>query len=201
MANQNTIMKPISLPEDYIENRTYGFWLYLMSDCVLFAVLFAVYAVLHNNYAGGPGPKELFELKSVLAETLCLLTSTLTCALMIYAVHRDKKNQALFWLFLTFALGGAFISLEIKEFYHLISEGNTPSRSAFLSSFFTLVGTHGAHVTMGLLWITVMMAQVFVKELRITVKIRLFLFSLYWHFLDIIWICIFTLVYLLGTVQ
>ena len=180
------------------ERTLFGFWAYIMTDCVLFASLFATYAVLHTSTFGGPGAKQLFDLPNVLAETLILLTSSFTCGLAMLAVHRRSKQQALVWLLVTFALGIAFLALELTEFHHLIIEGNSWRRSGFLSAFFTLVSTHGLHITIGLLWMLAMMAKVALHGFtRATVR-RLTMLSLFWHFLDIVWIFIFTIVYMMG---
>ncbi|MDB5178617.1 MAG: cytochrome o ubiquinol oxidase subunit [Patescibacteria group bacterium] len=172
-----------------------------MTDCVLFASLFATYAVLHNNTFGGPGAHELFSMPFVLAETLILLTSSFTAGLAILATHQGKRNQVLTWLSLTFLLGVAFLTMEITEFSHLAAEGNSWQRSGFLSAFFTLVGTHGLHIATGLLWMTVLMIQVLRRGLGTATVRRLTLLSLFWHFLDVIWIFIFTIVYLMGAIQ
>lgn len=185
---------------DTVGVQTFGFWLYLMSDLILFATLFAVFAVLGRNYAGGPTGKDLFDLPYVLVETLLLLFSSLTYGLVMPAVHENGKKWVLAGLAVTFLLGFGFVSMEINEFYGMIAEGHGPDRSAFLSSFFTLVGTHGAHVSLGLIWIAVMAAQVVVKGLTSPVKSRLMRLGMFWHFLDIIWISIFTIVYLMGVV-
>lgn len=177
---------------------TFGFWIYLMSDCILFAGLFATYAVLSNNVAGGPSGKDIFELPYVLVETFCLLFSSLTYGLAMLAMEKGRKPQVLQWLVITFLLGLAFIGMEVNEFHHLIAEGNGPDRSAFLSSFFTLVGTHGLHVFSGLIWMIVMMVQVAKKGLTPRTSTRLMCLSLFWHFLDVVWICVFTIVYLMG---
>jgi cytochrome o ubiquinol oxidase subunit III len=175
-----------------------GFWVYLMTDCVLFASLFAAYAVLHNNVFGGPDGKELFSLPFVLTETLLLLTSSFTCGLAIVGSLQRKQTWVLIGLAVTFMLGLAFLGMELTEFRHLVSEGHSWRTSGFLSSFFTLVGTHGLHITSGLLWILVTMWQIGRKSLTTGTQHRLTLLSLFWHFLDVIWIFIFTLVYLLG---
>lgn len=181
------------------ESKTlFGFWLYIMTDCVLFASLFATFAVLRNNTFGGPSGADLFSLPYVLAETLILLTSSFTCGLAVLAAQRHKKQQVLFWFGLTFLLGIAFLTLELTEFHHLAAEGNSWHRSGFLSSFFTLVGTHGLHITIGLLWMIVMMAQVVSRGLKAGVVRRLTLLSIFWHFLDVVWIFIFSIVYLMG---
>ncbi len=175
-----------------------GFWVYLMTDCVVFASLFATYAVLHNNTFGGPTGEEIFELPYVLVETLLLLTSSFTAGLAMWALHRRNKNQVLFWLGVTFLLGLAFLGMEIAEFRHLIDEGNSWTRSAFLSSYFTLVGTHGLHIAVGLTWMAVLSVSILQKGITSTITKRLILLSLFWHFLDIIWIFIFSVVYLIG---
>ena len=177
-----------------------GFWIYLMTDCVLFASLFATYAVLYNNTNGGPSGYQLFDLKNVLAETLILLSSSFTCGLAMLAAHRGERNQTLAWFGVTFLLGIAFLALELTEFRHFVVTGNSWRRSGFLSAFFTLVGTHGLHITVGLLWMLTLMWQVLKKGLgRATIR-RLTMLSMFWHFLDIIWIFIFTIVYLRGAI-
>lgn len=183
------------------DNKTvFGFWLYLMTDCVLFGSLFATFAVLRNNTFGGPGGEVLFSLNFVLAETLVLLTSSFTCGLGILAARRGQKEKVL-WLFgITFILGLVFLGLEIHEFSHLYSDGDSWRRSGFLSAFFTLVGTHGLHISTGLLWMGTMMVRVKKTGLnRLNVR-QLTMLSLFWHFLDIVWIFIFTVVYLMGIV-
>lgn len=177
-----------------------GFWIYLMTDCVLFATLFATYAVLRGNTYGGPSGYELFDIDFVLVETLLLLTSSLTCGLALIAARAGAKKWALTGLAATFALGAGFLALELYEFAKLAAEGNGWDRSAFLSAFFTLVGTHGLHITVGLLWLTVLAVFLVQKGLTETVVKRLTLFSLFWHFLDVIWIFIFTIVYLFGVI-
>lgn len=176
----------------------FGFWVYIMSDCILFSCFFASYAVLHANVFGGPGPKELFDLNYVMIETFLLLTSSFTYGLATLAMTKENKAQVMLWLFFTFLLGLGFIGMEINEFHHLIIEGNGPSRSAFLSSFFGLVGLHGLHVTCGLIWMGLLMVQVYKRGLTAIVKRKLSCLSLFWHFLDIIWIFVFTVVYLMG---
>lgn len=179
-------------------NTTLGFWLYLMSDCLIFAVLFATFGVLVNNTAGGPSGRELFDLRFVLGETMLLLTSSLTFGVAMLGIGNGKgnPNQVIRWLVLTFALGAAFVGMEIFEFRELLHEGAGPNRSAYLSAFFMLVGTHGLHVTTGLLWIIVMVNQIQVFGLDAFVRRRLACLSLFWHFLDLVWICVFTIVYL-----
>lgn len=187
--------------EDAVPTKLFGFWIYIMSDCILFAVLFATYAVLNHAYAGGPTGKDIFDLSGVLVETLCLLVSSFTYGLAILALHSQKKNQVILWLVVTFALGAAFVGLELNEFAGLISEGHGPGQSAFLSSFFTLVSTHGLHVSTGLLWMAILIVQVFRKGLTENNGTRLMLLSLFWHFLDIVWIGVFTIVYLMGAMS
>lgn len=180
------------------ETKVFGFWIYLMSDCILFASLFATYAVLVNGTAGGPSGKDIFDLKFVLVETFLLLFSSITYGMAMIAMNKGKVGGVNTWLFLTFLFGLGFVAMEIYEFHHLIAEGFGPDRSAFLSSFFALVGTHGLHVTSGLIWIIVLMIQVSKFGLTATNKTRLMCLSLFWHFLDVVWICVFTVVYLLG---
>jgi cytochrome o ubiquinol oxidase subunit 3 len=176
----------------------YGFWIFLLSDFILFSGLFASYAVLSGNTAGGPTGRELFNLPNVFIETMCLLVSSYTAGLGALSAERRQPDRFLIFAALTFVLGAAFLVIEISEFARMIRAGAGPSRSAFLSGFFTLVGTHGAHVTSGLLWLAYMMAQVVAKGLRPHVLRRLLCFSLFWHALDIIWVGVLTLVYLMG---
>jgi cytochrome o ubiquinol oxidase subunit 3 len=183
---------------DTVANQAFGFWIYLMTDLVLFASIFAAYAVVGRNYAGGPTGKDLFDLRYLFVETMFLLLSSATFGLAVLAMHNDRKGLVLIWLVVTFLLGFGFIAMEINEFYHLILDGNGPQRSAFLSAFFTLVGTHGAHVTIGLIWMAVMMGQVDTKGLTTPVRSRLMRLGMFWHFLDIVWVGVFTIVYLLG---
>jgi len=183
---------------DIDANQAFGFWIYLMTDLVLFASIFATYAVVGRNYAGGPTGKELFDLRYLFVETMFLLLSSATFGLAVLAINNDRKGLVLTWLVVTFLLGFGFIVMEINEFYHMILDGNGPQRSAFLSAFFTLVGTHGAHVTIGLIWIAVMMGQIDTKGLTTLVRSRLMRLGMFWHFLDIVWVGVFTIVYLLG---
>lgn len=180
------------------DKTSFGFWVYIMTDCVLFATLFATYAILHNNTNGGEGAGELFSMPFVLAETLILLTSSFTIGLALLAMQRHDRNQVLLWLGVTFALGASFLGMELYEFSALAAEGNSWTRSGFLSAFFTLVGTHGLHITVGLIWIAVLAAQIMQKGLRASTTRRLTLVGMFWHFLDIVWIFIFTMVYLMG---
>ena len=176
----------------------FGFWLYLMTDCLLFASFFATYAVLFMNTAGGVSGKDIFELDFVAVETAALLISSITFGFAMIAAQRQKKGWTLNWLLITFCLGASFIAMELYEFTHLIEHGNGPQGSAFLSSFFALVGLHGLHVTAGLIWMTVMMIEVARRGLGNATVTRLSCLSLFWHFLDIVWICVFTVVYLMG---
>ncbi|CAG9210945.1 cytochrome bo3 ubiquinol oxidase subunit 3 [Paraburkholderia tropica] len=177
---------------------TLGFWIYLMSDCLIFATLFATFGVLANATAGGPGAKELFELPYVLGETLLLLASSVTFGMAMLNLHAGKRAQVIVWLAITFAFGAGFVGMEVNEFAKLIADGAGPHTSAYLSAYFTLVGTHGLHVTAGLLWIAIMMHQTFKFGLTDAIQRRLACLSLFWHFLDLVWICVFTFVYLRG---
>jgi cytochrome o ubiquinol oxidase subunit 3 len=183
---------------DVYEEKAFGFWLYLMSDAVIFALLFATYVVMAPNHAGGPTGKDLFNLSRTFAETMLLLLSTLTFGFASVAVRLGRRPQVLGWLGVTFVLGAAFVALEIGEFTGMYQEGAGPQRSGFLSAFFTLVGTHGLHVSFGLIWIVIMSLQVVIKGLTRPVVSRLFRLGLFWHFLDIVWIGIFSIVYLPG---
>lgn len=178
----------------------FGFWLYLMTDCILFASLFATFVVLRGGTFGGPSGSELFDMPFVLTETLILLTSSFVCGLAILAARRGKKQQVLIGLGGTIALGLAFLGMEITEFAHLASEGHGWQASAFLSAFFTLVGTHGAHIAVGLLWAGVLVWRLLQAGLTTALTKKLTLFALFWHFLDVVWIFIFTIVYLMGAV-
>ncbi|MCT7654364.1 cytochrome o ubiquinol oxidase subunit III [Oceanimonas sp. NS1] len=169
-----------------------------MTDCLLFASVFATYAVLYMNTAGGPGGRELFDLKFVAVETAVLLVSSITYGFAMLAGHNHKRGLTLLWLLVTFALGATFIGMEIYEFHHLIESGNGPSRSAFLTSFFTLVGMHGLHVTAGLVWMLVLMIELVKRGTGPRTLTRLGCLSMFWHFLDVVWICVFTVVYLMG---
>jgi cytochrome o ubiquinol oxidase subunit 3 len=183
------------------DKTNFGFWVYLMTDCILFGSLFATYIVLHNNTFGGPAGGDLFDMPAILVETLILLTSSFTCGLGMLAIRRQKRNQSLFWFGFTFVLGVIFLVLELSEFNTLAAEGNSWQRSGFLSAFFTLVGTHGLHITIGLLWMAVMGWQLLRQGFTNGVVRRFSLLSMFWHFLDIIWIFIFTFVYLMGELQ
>jgi cytochrome o ubiquinol oxidase subunit 3 len=178
--------------------KVFGFWVYLMSDLVIFGSLFATYAVLAGGTAGGPSGQDIFELPFVLVETFLLLFSSFTYGMAVLSMNTDKVGQLKAWLGITFLLGAAFVGMELYEFHHLIEEGFGPDRSAFLTAFFTLVGTHGLHVTFGLIWIAVMFVQVSTKGLNHMTRPRIMCLSLFWHFLDIVWICVFSFVYLMG---
>ncbi|SHM48975.1 cytochrome o ubiquinol oxidase subunit 3 [Pseudomonas asturiensis] len=186
--------------EDSGSMSVFGFWIYLMTDCILFATLFAAYAVLRDSVAGGPSAVDIFELPYVLTETMLLLFSSITYGYAMLAMNRDDRASVLRWLGVTFLLGSAFIAMEINEFHHLIQNGHGPDRSAFLTAFFTLVGTHGAHVLTGLVWMAVLMWQVNARGLTTVHATRLSCLSLFWHFLDVVWICVFTVVYILGVI-
>ncbi len=186
--------------EHHPENGTLlGFWFYLMSDCLIFAVLFAVYAVVGRSYAAGPSGAELFDLPLVALNTSMLLLSSITYGFAILEMQRRRIKPVLAWLAVTGLLGCVFIGLELYEFAHLIHEGAGPQRSAFLSAFFTLVGTHGLHVTFGIVWLVVLMVQVGRGGLITENRRRLMCLSMFWHFLDVIWIGVFTFVYLMGS--
>jgi cytochrome o ubiquinol oxidase subunit 3 len=188
--------------EHHPDNGTLlGFWLYLMSDCLIFAVLFATYGVLGRNYAAGPSGADLFELPVVALNTSMLLFSSITYGFAMLAMEKGNKGATLAWLAVTGLFGAAFVGLELSEFAHLIGEGATPMRSAFLSSFFTLVGTHGLHVSFGIIWMITLMVQVGQKGLSATNKRRLMCLSMFWHFLDVIWIGVFSFVYLMGALK
>ena len=175
-----------------------GFWIYLMSDCLIFACLFAVYGVLGHSYAGGPSPAKLFDLPMVAVNTSMLLFSSITYGFAMLAMAQGRRGGTLAWLAVTGLFGLAFVGLELSEFAELIREGAGPQRSAFLSSFFTLVGTHGLHVTVGLVWLVTLMTQVTLRGLTPENQRRLMCLSLFWHFLDVIWIGVFSFVYLIG---
>ena len=180
------------------ERVAFGFWVYLMTDLISFAALFAAFSVLRGSTFGGPGGADLFNLPFVFAETMLLLVSSFTCGLAVLAAEQNKQPQALIWLAVTFLLGGGFLALELNEFSRLVAEGNGPQRSAFLSAFFALVGTHGLHIAVGLLWMAVVMLVIWRRGLSSKNFSNLVRLGLFWHFLDIVWIFIFTIVYLLG---
>jgi cytochrome o ubiquinol oxidase subunit 3 len=176
----------------------YGFWIFLLSDFVMFSAFFATYAVLKDRTAGGPGPHQLFNLTDTALETGALLLSSFSCGLMSLEMDRKRLWPTEAWMLVTGLLGLVFVFLEAKEFAHLIVMGDGPQRSGFLTAFFTLVGCHGLHVSIGGLWLATMMAQIYFKGFREDIQLRVLCFSLFWHALDIIWVAIFTLVYLIG---
>ena len=193
------------LPEEHVHaegsSTMLGFWIYLMSDCLIFAILFAVYGVLGANYAAGPSPADLFELPLVAVNTSMLLLSSITYGFAILAMQNGRVGQTQLWLAITAVFGLCFVGIELHEFAGMIHEGATPSRSAFLSSFFTLVGTHGLHVSCGLIWLVTLMVQVAKHGLIEANRRRLMCLSMFWHFLDVIWIGVFTFVYLMGMLR
>ena len=174
----------------------FGFWLFLLSDIIIFAALFATYSVLSGSTAGGPSAAELFDKRHVLMETLCLLASSVTCGFGLLALNRTDARALYFWMGITFLLGVSFLTMEGREFASMVAAGAGPSRSAFLSGFFALVGTHGLHVSLGLVWLAVMLLQVVTLGFRPMVSRRFFCFALFWHALDIVWVGVFTIVYL-----
>jgi len=185
--------------EHHPQNGTLlGFWLYLMSDSLVFAALFASYGVLGRSYATGPSAAEIFDLKLVAINTSLLLLSSITYGFAVIAMTRKQQAPVLMWLAVTGLLGCGFVGIELYEFSHLIREGNGPQRSAFLSAFFTLVGTHGLHVTFGIVWLVTLLAQVAKRGLIPANRRRVMCLSMFWHFLDVIWIGVFTFVYLMG---
>lgn len=189
---------PLGATSEVYEHRAFGFWLYLMSDAIIFSLLFATYAVMISGTGGGPTGQTLFSLPRAFGETLLLLFSSVTFGFAALAVKSNKSAELLSWLLVTFVLGLAFVIMEIWEFYSMVQVGAGPGRSGFLSAFFTLVGTHGLHVAFGLIWILIMASQVIIKGLTTPVASRLFRLGLFWHFLDIVWVGIFSVVYLPG---
>jgi len=185
--------------EHHPENGTLlGFWIYLMSDCLIFACLFATYAVLGRNYAGGPSGAQVFELPVVALNTSLLLLSSITYGFAMLEMQKKQVRNTMLWLAVTGILGACFIGFELSEFAHLIAEGNGPQRSGFLTSFFSLVGTHGLHVTFGIVWLITLMFQLGKHGVTPENKRRLMCLSMFWHFLDVVWIGVFTFVYLMG---
>jgi cytochrome o ubiquinol oxidase subunit 3 len=174
----------------------FGFWLFLLSDVILFAALFATYSVLSGSTADGPSAADLFDKRHVFLETMCLLASSVTCGFGSLAIIRTDARAMYFWMGITFLLGACFLTMEVREFASMVAAGAGPSHSAFLSAFFTLVGTHGLHVTLGLVWLVVMLLQVATLGFHPMVSRRFFCFGLFWHALDIVWIGVFTIVYL-----
>jgi len=182
------------------ETDVFGFWVYIMSDCVLFAMIFAAYAVLRDNTFGQMGIKQLTSLPYVLGETMALLASSFTYGMSILASYRNNKSRIIFWLVVTFLFGLTFVGMEVREFMHLYQEGHSWHVSGAMTGFFTLVGTHGLHVSMGLLWMFVMIIQLCLFDLDHTLQRRLAYLGLFWAFLDIVWIFVFTIVYLMGVI-
>lgn len=180
------------------ERKTLGFWIYLMTDCLLFGSLFATFAVLRTNTFGGPSGADIFNLPFVLTETMILLTSSFTMGLAVLGMARGYKKQALIWLVVTLLLGATFLAMELTEFSHLIADGHGWQQSAFLSSYFVLVGTHGFHIAVGLLWLAVVGVRLMKRGFKATDIHRLSLLGIFWHFLDVVWIFIFSFVYLIG---
>jgi len=193
----------LSIPDphqDTYSKTILGFWMYLMTDCLVFASLFCTYAILHRETFGGPSSRELFDLTTAFIETMILLFSSVTCGFGMLAALKDEKRKVLFWLAISFLLGASFIFIELREFSEFVHAGHDWTKSAFLSAFFALVGTHGLHVSFGLLWLAVMMGQIHYAGITVDTFRRLSVFSLFWHFLDLIWIFIFTFVYLMGVI-
>ncbi|HEV7259563.1 MAG TPA: cytochrome o ubiquinol oxidase subunit III [Bosea sp. (in: a-proteobacteria)] len=210
MASTITATQPGEAPVFYLKDEhphpeghstPLGFWIYLMSDTLIFAILFAIYGVLGTNYAAGPGPKDLFDLPLVALNTAMLLFSSITYGFAMLTMAQGRVAATQTWLAVTAMFGLAFLSIELYEFHHLISIGATPQRSAFLSAFFTLVGTHGLHVTFGTIWLFTLMVQVARRGLITANRRRLMCLSMFWHFLDVIWIGVFTFVYLMGMLR
>lgn len=187
--------------QDTYSKTLFGFWVYLMTDCILFGTLFTTYIVLHTHTFGGPSGHDLFSMPYALVETLLLLTSSFTSGLAMLPCYHYDKNKLLFWFAITFLLGLAFVSMEVNEFVHLTLEGNGWTRSAFLTVFFTLVGTHGLHISLGLVWMVVLLIPVWRHGLTPVSFKRLSCLRLFWHFLDVVWIFIFTIVYLMGGIN
>jgi len=184
--------------EELEQLKILGFWIFVVTDCILFGTLFATYAVMIHSYAGGPTPKELFELPGIVASTFILLTSSFTSGLAVLAMNKKKVNEMIGWLAVTGLLGLAFVGLEIHEFSNLAHEGATIATSGYWSAFFTLVGTHGLHVSIGLFWMVALIIQLKRRGITTVTHRKITNFSLYWHFLDIVWIFLFTVVYLMG---
>lgn len=184
---------------DHESLKTFGFWIFLITDCILFGSLFATYMVLHQNTNGGPTPEELFKMPGIIAETFILLTSSFTSGLAVLGMHKGNMKQLIGWLAVTVLLGASFVGLELMEFFSMVNhEGATISTSAFLSAFFALVGTHGLHVSVGLIWMVGLMLQLKRRGITAVTKRKVAVISLYWHFLDVVWIFVFTVVYLMG---
>lgn len=190
-----------AVSKNHIEDKSmFGLWVYLMTDCLLFASLFATFVVLRNSTAGGPSGAEIFSMPFVLAETIVLLTSSFTIGLAVLAAKLGSRRQTIIWTVSTLLLGVFFLSMEVYEFKELLHEGHSWRQSAFLSAFFTLVGTHGLHIVFGIIWGVVLLVQMLRRSTSSSLKKRLAMLGMFWHFLDVIWIFIFTIVYLLGVV-
>ena len=202
---QEQAVRSYHLDEEHVHpegsSTLLGFWIYLMSDCLIFAVLFATYGVLGGAYAAGPAPKDLFELPLVALNTSMLLLSSITYGFAVIAMQNRNRQSTQAWLLITALFGIAFVGIELYEFAHLIHEGATPQRSAFLSSFFALVGTHGLHVTFGIVWIFTLVTQISKHGLIEANRRRVMCLSMFWHFLDVVWIGVFTFVYLMGMLR
>ncbi len=205
MNSVNPRVDHIATPYFYLKEEPHhasgtllGFWVYLMSDCLIFAMLFATRAVVGSNFAGAPLPKDVFDIKLIMVSTFCLLLSSITYGFSVLKMQRNQLNGTLLWLTITGMLGFTFIAIEVYEFAHLIHMGASPQSSASWSSFYALVGAHGLHVAFGLLWMVVLMVQAKMYGLTISNKRRLFCLSMFWHFLDLIWLGVFSLVYLTG---
>ena len=194
-------MNEIAEEKFLLNKTTIGFWFYLMTDCVLFASLFATFAVLRGATAAGPSAHDIFEPPLVLAETIILLISSYSCGIALVGMHQGRVRQMIIGFGVTFLMGVSFLAIELSEFAKLIGEGHGPQQSAFLTSFFTLVGTHGAHIFVGLIWLSVLLAVFAKRGLTGKLQRQITLFGLFWHFLDLVWIFIFTVVYLIGVAK
>jgi cytochrome aa3-600 menaquinol oxidase subunit 3 len=194
-ANVNTAL-PLEYQTEQNRMNILGFWIFLGAEIILFATLFAMFSVLNTRYASGPTPKDLFEIKGVMIETILLLTSSFTMGIAIYEMRRNNRNGMLLWFIITILLGAGFVFMEVTEFIAYVHEGATMQTSAFLSSFFVLLGTHGLHVSMGIGWATMVIIQILKRGLTPVTARKAFIIGLYWHFLDVVWIFIFTFVYL-----
>jgi cytochrome o ubiquinol oxidase subunit 3 len=198
MAHGNAHVQSHEGHHDLESLRLMGFWIFLITDCILFGTLFATYIVLHGNTAGGPSAGELFQMPGVIAETFILLTSSFTSGLAVLSMNRGNRKGLIGWLAVTALLGASFITLEVTEFVKMVHEGATIGTSAFLSGFYTLVGTHGLHVSLGLVWMTALMIQLGRHGITPVTRRKVGIISLYWHFLDVVWIFVFTIVYMMG---
>jgi cytochrome aa3-600 menaquinol oxidase subunit 3 len=199
-ANVNTTL-PLEYQTEQNRMNILGFWIFLGAEIILFGTLFAMYGVLNTHYAGGPTPKDLFDIKGIMIETILLLTSSFTCGLAIYEMRRNNRRGLLLWFIITLLLGAGFVFMEITEFVNYVHEGATMQTSAFLSSFFVLLGTHGLHVSMGIGWAIMVIIQILKRGLTPVTARKTYIIGLYWHFLDVVWIFIFTFVYLARMVS